>query len=725
MNYLYCTMTAMLLLINTMIAAQTKCLPITETNLLPHLVGVSYNESNTTVVSRNFQVNSARIVTSGIDIVQLNERGEITNRKQIKNCTTLTKNVLSRNDTMVIATNEIVDREFRDLVLYRYKSSELLLLDSIRVEVPDTVELLTSFIFDIKGAYFVVGRLRGRTRNFQAGSIHVISKENGELIDWVVTNRLEFRTDYLDATASDEYLYLYEAFHNGISPRNGRDIIVAKYNATTLEEETISMKHVSLSQDINLAALPSGELIFNANHDIFYTIDRLYQYPHYKYLQKVDRNITTYSWLTPLPYRYYDGRHYRVSDVLVGTDGDYYVYGSAFDRRDQGGYNTNHHGWITRITPDGQAKWTRVYSLPFPLGVNASHFRRRFSIESLQERDGKLVAFGTAVWPDENGRQHSQIWTFAVDKNGCLPSGAPCEEWINLTEPERTPSYMFSYDYQWNEFRESTTGNQMYRYRMAKIDSKKEALERYYNVERSPSESGENFESTSFYLRENYRKVMMLRPGWHPVTHEERDDIVLYDWAMPAGGVLRYPDYPGYNAADSTFLYVTAVDSIILATGETRTRQAISRTPDPADVFDYWVEGVGSTKYGMLGAYTIVYGGDTAATNYLTCYSLYGETLLNSTDPERGCWITDTTVPNRRHQVTPIVTVYPNPSAGRVTIQTDFADYRTTIYDTAGRILGKYGAVRQLDLSTFPAGIYTLRIARLDGRTALHRVIIR
>ncbi|MBR3412588.1 MAG: T9SS type A sorting domain-containing protein [Bacteroidales bacterium] len=86
------------------------------------------------------------------------------------------------------------------------------------------------------------------------------------------------------------------------------------------------------------------------------------------------------------------------------------------------------------------------------------------------------------------------------------------------------------------------------------------------------------------------------------------------------------------------------------------------------------------------------------------------------------------TILNSGHQgiATPddakIVRLYPNPTAGCLTIDADGIQ-AVEVFDRAGRPVSTFAETRQLDLSQLPAGTYLLRIRFHDGY-ALNRVIL-
>ena len=66
--------------------------------------------------------------------------------------------------------------------------------------------------------------------------------------------------------------------------------------------------------------------------------------------------------------------------------------------------------------------------------------------------------------------------------------------------------------------------------------------------------------------------------------------------------------------------------------------------------------------------------------------------------------------------------VYPNPTTGKVTVDTQSEITSVSIYNELGQLLGNT-ASKQIDLSSQPSGIYIIRIDFEDGKTATSKII--
>ena len=609
----------------------------------------------------------------------------------------------------------------------RYNFRDFELIDSVRVSVPESMNLRVRSVRKIKDKYYVVGFLQRNSPKMWQPSIHVYDVKSMRLEKWLTYNRLgKGRNQIVTITSSREHLYISEDYSDVFfgAPDSTYGSLLTRFGGDPVREEIVQSDYSErfYGSPTFTATLDSG-LLFVATKDI---TDTSRFSTNHSSIQRTNYGADSLYWMTPLPFNYHLHRKYSPFRVLVMPNGDFLVGGVAHESREGQGYLSGTYIWLTRISSQGKPRWTRLYPHPWPDSANRRLPSRSTLLNELELKGDSIVAHGYArgIYPDS--RPFYKMFSFQTDGNGCIP-GMPCEDIIDLTNPDRTPSSINSPDYEWRVFRETPNGdNGMVRYRMAKVDTIMEAND-YLNVLVAyDSLDYEPDIRTPIYLREQLRKIFWFRPGYNHVIYDEKDDIQLYDWAARAGDRFSYPDYPGYGP-DSTYLYVVAVDTVVLSNGDSRTRQAISRTPDPAGVFDYWIEGIGSARHGLLGAIQIVYGGDTSATDFLTCYGQYGQTLLQSTDPDRGCWRRDRTIPTRPGPATVAelpVDVFPNPTSGLLQLRAPFRPAALAVYDATGRRRAHQPTGgNELDLGALPAGIYLLQIMHPDGRSAVRRVV--
>ena len=67
-------------------------------------------------------------------------------------------------------------------------------------------------------------------------------------------------------------------------------------------------------------------------------------------------------------------------------------------------------------------------------------------------------------------------------------------------------------------------------------------------------------------------------------------------------------------------------------------------------------------------------------------------------------------------------TLYPNPTTGRLTIESDEEVVRIDVYDYTGRRVAVYESQTEIDLGRLAAGLYTLRVT-LPERVEVRRVV--
>lgn len=74
-----------------------------------------------------------------------------------------------------------------------------------------------------------------------------------------------------------------------------------------------------------------------------------------------------------------------------------------------------------------------------------------------------------------------------------------------------------------------------------------------------------------------------------------------------------------------------------------------------------------------------------------------------------------------RHNERPAISLYPNPTQGRLVVEADQV-LSTTVFNAMGQTVKTFGPASQLDLSDLPTGIYTLSVKTAHG-TAVQQVV--
>ena len=68
------------------------------------------------------------------------------------------------------------------------------------------------------------------------------------------------------------------------------------------------------------------------------------------------------------------------------------------------------------------------------------------------------------------------------------------------------------------------------------------------------------------------------------------------------------------------------------------------------------------------------------------------------------------------------LTLYPNPTTGRLTVEADEEVIRVDVFDYTGRNVATFQGQTTLDLSRLASGLYTLRVT-LPERIEVRRVV--
>lgn len=159
-------------------------------------------------------------------------------------------------------------------------------------------------------------------------------------------------------------------------------------------------------------------------------------------INKINASLDTLQWSYRLPVnRFVLGRHYQMRDFAETANGDIVVCGTTWDYSD-GGYQSNnqtYHGFIARVSPQGEKRWVRLYqhrSYVEPLD-SLGRYRPSFLNKIVETATGELIAAGNVVYDDfqaaalPDSSTYGHLWLLSVDANGCL-DGEECKERIVL-----------------------------------------------------------------------------------------------------------------------------------------------------------------------------------------------------------------------------------------------------------------------------------------------------
>ena len=159
-------------------------------------------------------------------------------------------------------------------------------------------------------------------------------------------------------------------------------------------------------------------------------------------INQLDASMDSILWIHRLPVnRFSLGRQYQVRDINQAANGDLLVCGTTWEFSG-GNYQSNHqtyHGYIARISPQGEKRWVRVYQHPSYAQPTDSlgRYRPSFLNKVAETPTGEIVAAGH-VWYDDRQVQAipeaaaaSHLWLLSVDADGCV-AGEECKERVLL-----------------------------------------------------------------------------------------------------------------------------------------------------------------------------------------------------------------------------------------------------------------------------------------------------
>lgn len=159
-------------------------------------------------------------------------------------------------------------------------------------------------------------------------------------------------------------------------------------------------------------------------------------------VNQLNPTLDSILWSYRLPVnRFSLGRHYQTRDIQQAANGDLLVCGTTWEFSG-GNYQSNHqtyHGYIARISPQGEKRWVRVYQHPSYAEPTDSlgRYRPSFLNKVAETATGEIVAAGH-VWYDDRQAQAipeaaaaSHLWLLSVDADGCV-AGEECKERVLL-----------------------------------------------------------------------------------------------------------------------------------------------------------------------------------------------------------------------------------------------------------------------------------------------------
>ena len=218
----------------------------------------------------------------------------------------------------------------------------------------------------------------------------------------------------------------------------------------------------------------------------------------------------------------------------------------------------------------------------------------------------------------------------------------------------------------------------------------------YYSLLTSVSFEGDEWDTTTNYIRTSNQKVYLLRYD---------KEIVLYDFEAEIGDkFMTYHDNE---------LEVIDVDTVSIQNGESRRRLKLICTQIPSDPL-YWIEGIGSNMGFDQGS---VCQFDWYTTS-LCAY--YKDELLYKHPEVDTCWLVITSSQEITRQS---LSVYPNPFEDYITLDIEASQISEIIIsDMMGRMVYK-GKEREIQVDKPGPGYYSLLVIYKNGIKASSKLI--
>ena len=222
------------------------------------------------------------------------------------------------------------------------------------------------------------------------------------------------------------------------------------------------------------------------------------------------------------------------------------------------------------------------------------------------------------------------------------------------------------------------------------------------------SEHFTNWELCGVLRETEEGRVFHRKYNWNHTFGEEH---ILYDFTLQPGDSICY------NSTDR--LMLLSVDDIVLEDGSVRKRYYFQYYCGWwMDEYETWIEGMGSNLGLVNPGSRFLVGGEYD----LLCY--YEDDDLVWQHPVfNSCYLGSDGLDE--NETAAPVSVYPNPTTGRVTVTGENLQRADVINILGQRVLsiqGK-GDELQLDLSRLPAGVYTLRVTMEDGSVYSDKVV--
>ena len=209
------------------------------------------------------------------------------------------------------------------------------------------------------------------------------------------------------------------------------------------------------------------------------------------------------------------------------------------------------------------------------------------------------------------------------------------------------------------------------------------------------------FENAELYFREETSTGRLYR--YFPMIDEE--EVLLCDMSLTVGDTFYHIDSWG-------MAHPSVVESVSFENGRKVIRFALPYLP--------WHDALTFREGIFPNNFPIGYLDYFDCENNLLCEYKDGEQVFEN--PEYNtCYIDETSVQEQGQQQ---ITIYPNPAKETMLIEGAKAS-EVQLYNALGQLVKTMQGTNEIPVADLPQGVYMLRIADIEGRIFMEKVMVR
>ena len=209
------------------------------------------------------------------------------------------------------------------------------------------------------------------------------------------------------------------------------------------------------------------------------------------------------------------------------------------------------------------------------------------------------------------------------------------------------------------------------------------------------------FENVDLYFREETSTGRLYR--YFPMIDEE--EVLLCDMTLTVGDTFYHIDSWG-------MAHPSVVESVSFENGKKVIRFALPYLP--------WHDALTFREGIFPNNFPIGYLDYYDCENNLLCEYKDGEQVFEN--PEYNtCYIDETSVQEQGQQQ---ITIYPNPAKETMLIEGAKAS-EVQLYNALGQLVKTMQGTNEIPVADLPQGVYMLRIADIEGRIFMEKVMVR